>query len=186
MLGLAFTVDPADVPEAPHPDEGPEAYVVRLAAEKATVVCRRNPDALVLAGDTVVTVEDSLLEKPETEEQAVEMLLALAGRWHLVLTGLAIAGPGGQRLSRVDRARVEFRSFDEDEARAYVATGEPMDKAGGYGIQSKGAALVSRVEGDFYTVMGLSVHGLVSLLDECGWEYRFGRLVATTADQALS
>ena len=181
MLGLAFTVDPAHIPEQREHGETPAAYVLRLAREKAAAVASRHPGALVIAGDTVVTLDDALLEKPADEDEAVAMLQALSGRWHSVLTGLALATPDGSVRSRLDEAHVEFRSFDAALARAYARTGEPMDKAGAYGIQSQGAALVARVEGDFYTVMGLSVHGLVSLLDQSGWSYRFGRLAPTGA-----
>ena len=137
----------------------------------------RHPGSLVLAGDTVVAIGDDTLEKPKDEEDAVRMLRMLAGREHDVFTGLALATPDGRLVTRADRARVRFRDLGEDDVRAYVATGEPMDKAGGYGIQSRGAALVASVEGDYFTVMGLSVFGLVSLLASCGFDYRFGPLV---------
>ena len=183
MLGLEFDVDPAHIPEDRQPKEPPAAFVARLAGEKAAVVAARNPDALVLGGDTVVAIDEALLEKPTSAADAVRMLMTLAGRTHSVFTGIAISEPGGALRQRADEARVRFRSFDEAEARDYVETGEPMDKAGAYGIQSKGAALVAGVEGDFYTVMGLSVHGLVSLLAECGWQYRYGQLVPGEMDR---
>ncbi len=177
MLDLRFEADPAHTPEDRAPNEPPEAYVARLAREKAAEVAARHPDALVLAADTVVVFEDQVLEKPRDEDDAVEMLTALSGGWHSVFTGLALASPRGGIEHRVDEARVRFRELDLEDALAYVGTGEPMDKAGAYGIQSKGAAFVSRVEGDFYTVMGLSVHGLMLLLRSAGWRYRSGRLV---------
>ncbi len=176
MLGLEFEIDPARLDEERLPGEAPASYVARLAREKAAEVAGRRPGDLVLAGDTTVVLDDAVLEKPTSEEEAVAMLVRLAGREHAVLTGLALAGPGGAIHCRVDQALVEFRSFDEGVARAYVDTGEPMDKAGAYGIQSKGAALVRRVEGDFYTVMGLSVSGLIDLLGAAGWRYAFGHL----------
>ncbi len=184
MLGLEFEVDPARGAEERLPGEAPEAYVIRLAREKAAEVVARRPGALVLAGDTVVVLDDAVLEKPTSDEDAVRMLIRLAGREHDVLTGLALAGPNGELRGRLDRASVRFRPFDEGVARAYVRTGEPMDKAGAYGIQSMGAALVERVEGDFYTVMGLSVHGLGELLRASGFEYRFGRLQPVRSDRA--
>jgi septum formation protein len=108
------------------------------------------------------------------------MLMALSGRTHAVVSGLALALPtrgGGRVVSRADRTSVTFQPFDESVARAYVATGEPMDKAGAYGIQGLGGALVKAVDGDYTTVVGLSISGLVELLRQGGWSYRFGTLV---------
>ena len=173
MLGVPFRVQPASVTETRGPGESPPAYVERLAREKAAATATRAPGAWVLGGDTTVALEDRILEKPGSADEAVRMLLDLAGRTHDVFTALALVGPGGACRSRVDRSRVRFRPFEPEEAAAYVATGEPMDKAGAYGIQGKGAALVESVEGDFFTVMGLSVAGLVSLLAEVGRPYRF-------------
>jgi septum formation protein len=179
MLGLTHDVHPAEVPEAYLPGEGAEAHVERLAGEKASVVARLLPGALVLAGDTVVVRDGEVLGKPMDPEHAVRMLMSLSGRDHRVASGLALAVPGGGLHARVDTAHVLFRPFDEREARAYVETGEPLDKAGAYGIQGRGAALVTRVEGDYHTVVGLSISGLVQLLERAGWRYAFGRLERT-------
>ena len=176
-LGLAHTVDPSSVPEDVLPGESPEAHVERLSREKAREVASRHPGALVLAGDTVVVRDGEILGKPRDGEQALDMVRSLAGRAHTVVSGLALAGPDpGAMVSRHDTARVVFRPLDEEEIRAYVATGEPLDKAGGYGIQGMGGALVTRVEGDYYTVVGLPVSGLVALLSAAGWRYEFGAL----------
>lgn len=176
MLGLAHEIRPARVSEVRRPGEAPETQVKRLAREKAVAVARDRPDALVLAGDTVVVLDGDVLGKPEDPDAAVETLLSLAGREHVVASGLALALPRGRVHARVDLARVTFRAFGRDLARMYVATGEPMDKAGAYGIQGRGAALVTRVEGDYHTVVGLPVSGLVELLSAAGWRYAFGRL----------
>lgn len=181
MLGLAHEVWPAHVPEEPLVGEEPDAHVRRLAGEKASTVARDRPEALVLAGDTVVVRDGAILGKPVDPGDAVRMLLSLAGRDHVVASGLALAVPGGAVHVRVDRARVSFRPFREADARAYVATGEPLDKAGAYGIQGRGAALVDRVEGDYHTVVGLPVSGLVKLFEAAGWRYVFGRLEPTAA-----
>ena len=175
--GLPHTVEPAGTPEEVLSGETPEAHVERLAREKAVAVAARHPGSLVLAGDTVVVVDDEILGKPEDADHAAQMLRRLRGRGHLVLTGLALAGsaPGVVR-SRWDAARVVFRDLEESEIEAYLATGEPLDKAGGYGIQGFGGTLVTRVEGDYYTVVGLPASGLVALLGEAGWRCAFGSL----------
>lgn len=173
MLGLDHEVLPTRVDERVLPGETPPGHVERLARDKARAAADERPGALVLAGDTVVVRDGQILGKPDDEDHAVAMLVSLAGRSHVVATGTALRGPRGESRSRVDLAQVRFRDFGEDMARAYVATGEPMDKAGAYGIQGLGAALVSRVEGDYYTVVGLPVSGVVELLEELGWRYSF-------------
>lgn len=177
-LGLAHDVLAADIDESPLPGERPGPHVERLAREKAAAVATDRPDRLVLAGDTVVVADDRILGKPADADEAVAMLMRLSGRAHDVLSGLALALPGAPPtlVSRADRTVVRFRDFDERWARAYVATGEPMDKAGAYGIQGAGGALVTAVEGDYTTVVGLSIAGLMELLREGGWDYRFGTL----------
>ncbi|HSM06324.1 MAG TPA: nucleoside triphosphate pyrophosphatase [Longimicrobiales bacterium] len=176
--GLEHEVDPARVPEVVHAGEGPFSHVKRLARDKARAVAARHPGRLVLAGDTEVVLDGRTLGKPRDPEGARKMLRELSGRTHRVITGLALAGPGpGELRSRCDVAQVTFRQLSEADIVDYVATGEPMDKAGGYGIQGLGGALVTRVEGDYYTVVGLPVSGLVDLLEEAGWRYAFGALV---------
>lgn len=182
QLGLEHEVLPAEVDETPLPEEAPTPHVRRLAVAKARAVAALRPDALVVAGDTVVVDRRRILGKPASPEDAVDVLLTLAGRTHHVVSGLALAVPrgGGLRvLSRADRAAVTFRPFDAAAARAYVETGEPMDKAGSYGIQGFGGALVKAVTGDYTTVVGLSISGLIELLHQGGWAYRFGRLHPT-------
>ncbi len=172
MLGIPFEVRSADVEERRGSNERPEAYVERLALEKAQAV--QEAGHWVVAGDTVVVLDGDVLEKPTTPSEAERMLLRLAGRSHEVLSGLALADPQGTPVSLVARASVWCRPFDAQTARLYVRTGEPMDKAGAYGIQSRGAALIERVEGDFFTVMGMSVAGLMTLFERAGLDYRFG------------
>lgn len=176
-LGIDHTVDPAHIPEEVLPGETAAEHVERLARAKAAEVASRHPGALVIAGDTVVVRDGEILGKPADEAEARAMLRSLAGRSHQVLSGLAIAGPGPTALvTRVDVAGVTFRALTEGEIAEYVATGEPRDKAGAYGVQGMGGALVTRVDGDYYTVVGLSVSGLVALLSESGWRYAFGSL----------
>ena len=176
-LGLEVTISPAEVDERHLPGEPPEVHVERLARTKAETVAGRLPGTLVVAGDTVVVREGVVLGKPADAEEAVAMLLSLAAREHTVLSGIALCGGRGT-VSAVGRATVRFRDFDEREARAYVATGEPMDKAGAYGIQGMGGALVEGIEGDYYTVVGFPVVSFIELLARAGWRYAYGGLEA--------
>ena len=170
MLGIPVIVRPSHIPEVHQPGEAPEAYAARLAREKASSIA----GAWVLGADTTVVLDHHLLEKPHDAEDAVRMLSLLQGRTHEVVTAVALVS-GGVVRERVDVTRVTFRRMAVGLLRAYVATGEPMDKAGAYGIQGYGAALVERVDGDFFSVMGLPVRLVIELLGEAGWEYRFGR-----------
>ena len=178
QLGLNPVVQSPAVDEVYMPGESPAAHVERLARAKAEVVAETEPDALVIGGDTVVVSENRLLGKPEDEGAAVEMLLSLSGREHQVLTGLAISGHG-RTVSAVSSAEVRFRNFTEAEARRYVMSGEPMDKAGAYAIQGLGAALVAGIVGDYYTVVGFPVSTFLDLLSRFGWRYEFGSLSQT-------
>lgn len=184
MLGLDFEVRPAGVRETALEGEEPRAHAERLARDKARVVHGERPGALVVAGDTVVVLDGEVLGKPGDEEAAVRMLLGLSGRGHTVMTGVALGAPDGVIRSGVSETRVDFRAFGDDEARAYADTGEPLDKAGGYGIQGRGSALVKRVSGDFYSVVGLPVALLLDLLQEAGWRYAFGTLLPRGGDRA--
>jgi septum formation protein len=168
MLGIPVDVRAPHVPEVRRPGEPPRAYVERLAREKAAAV----PGDLVLAADTTVVVGSEVLEKPADADDALRMLERLAGRTHEVITAVALRADGTMRQA-TDVTHVTFRPADRELLRAYVATGEPMDKAGAYGIQGYGAALVERIEGDFFGVMGLPVRLVLKLLDEVGRPYRF-------------
>lgn len=169
MLGLQVVVRPSHIPEERRPGEAPVAYAERLAREKALAV----PGDLVLGADTTVLLDGELLEKPADAEDAVRMLRRLQGRTHEVITSVALVAQGRVRLA-TDVTRVTFRACNDDFLRAYVATGEPMDKAGAYGIQGYGAALVERIEGDFFGVMGLPVRLVLELMEAAGVRYDFG------------
>ena len=172
MLGIPHRVVPPHVDETRHPGEAPADYVSRLAREKAVAVAAREPGALVLAADTTVVLGPELFGKPEAPAEAVDMLRRLAGRTHQVYTGVALAQ--GDRLeSALDVSDVTFRSLDDAAIRDYVATGEPMDKAGAYAIQGRGAALIAGIHGDFFGVMGLPLRLVVELLERFGRPYRF-------------
>lgn len=185
MLGLAFRTVPAEIEELRAPGEPPRRYVERLAREKAERVAATDraaegadggADPLIVAGDTVVELDGQVLEKPADPAQARAMLSALSGGGHWVYTGLALSRRR-RTVSCVATARVVFRSISPALIDAYVATGEPMDKAGAYGIQGFGSALVARVEGDYYAVVGFPVAAFASLLPELGLEYMPGEVV---------
>jgi len=177
QLGLAPEIRPADVDESYLPGEGPAAHVERLARAKAEAVAAHDRSALVVGGDTVVVIDGRVLSKPNGVEDAVATLVSLASRTHEVFSGLALAGAHGT-LTAVARAEVRFRSFDRGTARRYVDTGEPLDKAGAYGIQGLGAALVDSIDGDYYCVVGFPVGAFLDLLARAGWRYDFGRLTS--------
>ena len=173
LVGIAHGVEPADVDEDVRAGERPEAYVERLAREKAAVIAARRPDAAVIAADTTVVLNGEILGKPDSVAGAQAMLRRLAGHTHTVLTGMAVSH-AGRTASAVERVDVTFRDLTEREIAAYVATGEPMDKAGAYGIQGFGATIVERIHGDYFSVMGLGLRRLVALMAEVGVDYRFG------------
>ena len=169
MLGLPFVVAQPEVQERRLPRERPAAYARRLARDKARAV----PGAWVLGADTIVVVDEEVLEKPADAADALRMLLRLSGRRHEVITAVCLIADGVE-YEAADTTAVFFRPLDSDFLAAYVATGEPLDKAGAYGIQGYGAALVERVEGDFFGVMGLPVRLVLDLLARAGWQYDFG------------
>lgn len=153
LAGVPFEVFPADGEEAPA-ELPARAYALALAKGKATAVAARFPDRVVLGADTVVVRDGTVLGKPKNEADAVEMLLSLQGRTHRVITAVYVCTPQ-QSDGFAEETTVEFYPMTRAEAQAYVATGEPMDKAGSYAIQGRGMRFVKRIEGDFYTVMGL-------------------------------
>jgi septum formation protein len=175
-LGLTFEVVPADIPEDVIGDETPESQTERLSVAKAQKVAADRPEALVVGGDTVVVRDGVILGKPRDEDEAVAMLSSLAGRTHRVVSGLALVFPGGDIHSGHLSTEVVFRSFKDDLARCYAETGEPLDKAGAYGIQGLGSALVKEIRGDYHTVMGLPLPLLLDLLRKGGCRYEFGEL----------
>ncbi len=174
MLGLPFQVVAPDVDERPRPEEPPDVYVWRLARAKAAAVAARRPAELVLAADTTVVLDGEIFGKPASAPEAAGMLRRLQGKTHRVMTAVAVAR-GEQLEEGLDVTAVTFRPLTEAEIADYVATGEPMDKAGAYAIQGKGAALVAHVDGEFYGVMGLPLRLALELLERFGFRYRFTR-----------
>jgi septum formation protein len=176
MLGMTVRVVPPNIPEIRRPVETPVDYVERLAREKALAVTGR----LVLGADTTVVVRDEVLEKPVDTPDALRMLRKLQGRTHQVVTSVALVADEAIHQA-TDVTNVVFRRMEESFLEAYVATGEPMDKAGAYGIQGFGAALVERIDGDFFSVMGLPIRLVLDLLEQAGRPYRFEGRSGTAA-----
>lgn len=161
-------IEPADIDETPLKGETPPRLAARLAVSKAEAVAARAPDAVVLAADTVVAVGRRFLEKAADEAEAERFLRLLSGRNHRVLTGVAVAA-GGKVRQRVVDTRVSFKVLSDAEIAAYVASGEWRGKAGGYGIQGRAGAFVTRIVGSYPAVMGLPLNESVNLLAGAGW-----------------
>ena len=168
MLGIPIQVIAPNIPEVRRVVDTPVDYVERLAREKAMSV----PGSLVLGADTTVVIRDEILEKPVDAADALRMLRKLQGRTHQVVTSVALVADETVHQA-TDVTNVGFRRMTDEFLEAYVATGEPMDKAGAYGIQGFGAALVERIEGDFFSVMGLPLRLVLELLERAGRGYRF-------------
>lgn len=156
LAGYDFEVICADIVEVVPEEAMPQEVVMSLALQKAQAVAAEHKEAVVIGSDTVVALDGKILGKPHSEQEACEMLRSLSGRTHKVFTGVAIVC-GGKVKSFFDETDVEFYSLGDDEIKKYVATGEPTDKAGAYGIQGKGSVLVKRINGDFFSVMGLPI-----------------------------
>ena len=165
-LGLRYDVVPVEVDERPFPDEEPELYVERVARAKA--LAAGVSDAVVLAADTAVAVGGRLLGKPAHPAEARSMLRRLSGVTHEVVTGVAVFAPGIEEVSAVERTLVRILELTDDEIAAYVATGEPMDKAGAYALQGLGAVFVEWVDGSPSNVVGLPLHVVARLLRQAG------------------
>ena len=173
LIGMRHEVRPAHIDESALPGEEPSPHAERLARGKALTIAALEPDALTIGSDTIVVVDGDILGKPADEDHARRMLRRLSGREHLVFTAVAIAH-GGRVVSSVEEVGVVFRELTDAEIDAYVATGEPLDKAGAYGIQGYGATIVESIEGDYFAVMGLALGRMVRLMAELGFEYAFG------------
>jgi septum formation protein len=178
LIGIPHTVQPADIDESYLPGEEPAAHAQRLAREKAAVVAAAVPEAVVIGSDTIVVVDGEVLGKPRDEAHAAQMLTRLAGRSHVVMTGVAVRWRDAER-SAVEMVGVTFHPLTVQDIHAYIATGEPMDKAGAYGIQGFGATIVERVDGDYFAVMGLPLQRMVRLMADLGVRYRFGGALAS-------
>ena len=163
--GISFEVLAADIDETPHPNEAPAAYVERLAIEKARAVLALRPGATVLGADTTVTIGGEILGKPESKDDAIRMLRKLNGAVHDVHTGVALVSARGVRAA-VETTRVWFSKMTDEDISWYVATGEPIDRAGAYAIQGFASRFIPRIEGSYSNVVGLPVALVSSILSE--------------------
>jgi len=165
QLGLKFSVEPSCLDENLNYklDFGP--LVAEMAFKKAMAVAKRHEIGLVLGADTIVVLDDMILGKPSTFKEAEEMLNSLSGRWHKVFTGLSLVDAATRRyINEFQESRVKFKDLSSLEIQNYIKTGEPMDKAGAYGIQGKGALFVEKIEGDYYNIVGLPLFKLSEML----------------------
>lgn len=162
--GVAFEVHPAHIPEERREGEGPLAYVLRLAEEKARAIARLFPDRYILGADTTVVADEHVLEKPVDYADAARMLRLLSGRAHQVITAVSLVAPGGRTDTRACMTQVFFRKLSEEEIQRYVATNEPMDKAGAYAIQGGAAGFADRMEGEYSNVVGLPLSLVTEML----------------------
>ena len=164
-MGIDFTVQAADLVETPKPSEGPEPFVQRLAFEKADIVSQQNHRAWVLGADTVVVLGGEILGKPADEVSARDMLKGLSGRCHEVWTGFSLCSVENEVVEKQSvKTEVLFSAFNDDIINAYIASGEPLDKAGSYGIQGKGGFLVEQIHGSYSNVVGLPLTEVLHVL----------------------
>ncbi len=171
MLGIAHTVvEP--VTDEENPPLPPVSIVRYLSRKKAESVAPGAGDELVLSADTVVVLKGGVIGKPVSRDDAKDMLTRLSGEWHNVYTGVTLLDPAAKKvISGEEMTSVKFRELDGVEIEDYVSTGEPFDKAGGYGIQGRGSALVERIDGCYYNVVGLPVARMLGMLKELGYRY---------------
>ena len=173
LIGIPHEVRPANIDERYFAGEVPREHAERLARGKAAAISV--PGAVTIGSDTIVVVDGDVLGKPHDDDEATRMLRRLSGRSHMVITAVA-ASWNGRMVSDAEEVGVTFRELSEPDIAAYIATREPMDKAGAYGIQGFGATIVERVDGDYFAVMGLPLNRLARLLESLGLIYEFGPL----------
>jgi septum formation protein len=169
QIGLEpAAIEPAELDESPLKDETPRRLAQRLAAAKAEVAAARQPDAFVLAADTVVALGRRVLPKAETDDEVRRCLQLLSGRAHKVLTGVAVLAPGGRCAARLVETRVHFKRLTAADVEAYVRSGEGLGKAGGYGVQGRAGGFVITLQGSYSSVVGLPLYETANLLQGLG------------------
>ena len=172
QIGVEFELASGNVQERPHPDEAPPDYITRIARAKVIAVARKHEAGLVIGADTVVVLDGRLLGKPVDEAGAENTLRQLSGRWHAVMTGVALYDVATrQEVADFDKTLVKFARLTDKEIEWYVKTGEPMDKAGAYGIQGLGGLFVDEIAGNYYNVVGLPLPLVYRLARRLGYSF---------------
>jgi septum formation protein len=167
QIGLRFQIDVSEIDERQFKKLAPESLVKKLSQEKAKKVAKRHDGAIIIAADTLVVLGSEIIGKPKDKKDAIKMLKKLSGKVHTVITGFTVFDPGLKKeVTEMVKSRVKFKKMSDEEIETYVKTKEPLDKAGGYGIQDKGAVFIEKVEGDFFNVVGLPVFSLCKELQK--------------------
>jgi nucleoside triphosphate pyrophosphatase len=170
QIGVTFEMVPSQIEERPHPDEAPADYTTRIARAKVIAVASERDAGLVIGADTVVVLDDCLIGKPQDEADARKLLKQLSGKWHAVLTAVALYdAKTGHEVSDCEKTMVKFAQLTDKEIEWYVSTGEPMDKAGAYGIQGLGGLFVEEIAGNYYNVVGLPIPLVYRLARRLGY-----------------
>ncbi len=168
-LGLEFEVSPSKAEEITDPEQSPEQNAVKIARDKARWVARQNPGSYVLGADTMVVLDREIIGQPVDEEDAFHILSKLAGKQHRVITGVVLITPDDEEYETAETSNVSIKSVGEDKIRSYIATGEPLDKAGAYAIQGEGSFLVESWEGSWSNIVGLPLEALTHLFQQAGF-----------------
>lgn len=170
QIGVEFEIASGNVQERPHPDEAPRDYITRLARAKVLAIARQREAGLIIGADTIVVLDGQMLGKPKDEADARRMLASLSGKWHAVMTGVALYDAATrQEVADFDKTLVRFARLTNQEIEWYVKTGEPMDKAGAYGIQGLGGLFVDEIAGNYYNVVGLPLPLVYRLARRLGY-----------------
>lgn len=172
QIGVDFELAPSQIAELPHPDEAPPDYITRIARAKVIAVACKRDAGLIIGADTVVVLDGRVMGKPENAEEAEQMLRQLSGKWHAVITGVALYDAATRHeVADYEKTLVKFARLSEHEIDWYVSTGEPMDKAGAYGIQGFGALFVQEIAGNYYNVVGLPIPLVYRLAHRLGYSF---------------
>lgn len=172
QIGVKFELVPSQIEERPHPDEAPPDYITRIARAKVIAVARQQESGLIIGADTVVVLDGRLLGKPVDNHEAKNMLKQLSGRWHAVMTGVALYDVESRHeVADYEKTLVKFAQLTDREIDWYVHTGEPKDKAGAYGIQGLGGLFVDEIAGNYYNVVGLPIPLVYRLARRLGYSF---------------
>lgn len=173
QVGLKFTVVVSDFDETRIKFKTPQEMVKKLSLEKARIIAAKNPNVIIIGADTTVIYKNEIIGKPTSKQDAVRILKLLSGKVHEVVTGFTVVG-GKKSITKAVTSRVKFKQLSEAEIKAYVETGEPMDKAGGYGIQDKGGVFIENIQGDYFNIVGLPIFAVSEVLKQFGVEITKG------------